>query len=101
MEELFESRIKVTIDNKTYNFTFPDISEVNGKVIFINNIKKELREYFFKGYEDNRAGKQKPNSFTSKVSETDLFMKRKLSSMLKEIYEAGYKKYDSNNEQEY
>ena len=101
MEELFESRIKVTIHNKTYNFTFPDLSEVNGRIIFVNNVKKELREYFFKGYEDNRAGKSKPNSFTSRVSEADLFMKRKLSSMLKEIYEAGYKKYDLDKEQEY
>lgn len=101
MEELFESTIRVKIHNKHYDFSFPNLSEVHGRSLFVNSIKKEISKYFFKGYQDNKSGKQPQNNFTSDVVTNDLFMKRRLSDILKEVYQSGYSKFDYDQDREY
>lgn len=101
MERLFESTIRVKIHNNHYDFSFPDLSEVHGRTLFVNSIKKEISKYFFKGYQDNKSGKNPQTNFTSDIITKDLFMKRRLSDILKEIYQSGYSKFDHDENKEY
>jgi hypothetical protein len=96
MEKLFEASVK--IDNKDYYFQISPSSVNNDNRYGADfpKIEKEIKDFFYQGYEDNQKGKSRMTIFPVRFKTDGGPFITHLKSVFKQAYNYGYKKYDED-----
>ena len=101
MEKLFEASVK--IDNKDYYFQISP-SSINKDDRYgadFPKIEKEIKDFFYQGYEDNQRGKSRQTSFSVRFKTDGGPFTSHLKTVFKQAYNYGYKKYDEDQRKKY